>query len=114
MEAKLREAVWSLPVIQKAHIYEPKIEDVAEISFKAGIKEVGEALLSDDSIEIGRKAIEDTLIEWRENRLSTFNRGNGLVVREKDGGASDIIRFGPETALRIGIKAILKAAKEVT
>ena len=36
MESKLQEAISKLPVIQKAHIYEARIEDVAEISFKLG------------------------------------------------------------------------------
>ena len=62
-------------------------------------------------LEVGRKAIEDTLIEWRDGRLSMFNRGNGLVIREKDGRDSHIIRFGPETALKIGLKAIAEALK---
>ena len=66
------------------------------------------ALLSDELLEIGRKAIEDVLIEWRDSRLSEFTRGNGVVIREKDGKDSNIIRFGPETALKIGIKAMLK------
>jgi hypothetical protein len=57
-------------------------------------------------LEIGRKAIEDVLVEWRDSRLSEFTRGNGLVIREKDGKDSSMIRFGPETALRIGMKAI--------
>ncbi len=57
-------------------------------------------------LEVGRKAIEDILVEWRDSRLSEFYRGNGLVIREKDGKDSSIIRFGPETALRIGLKAI--------
>jgi Lar family restriction alleviation protein len=67
-------------------------------------------LLSDEALEIGRKAIEDTLIEWRDERLSEPMRGNGLVIREKDGTKSDVIRFGPETALRIGLKAMLARA----
>lgn len=57
-------------------------------------------------LEVGRKAIEATLVDWRESRLSEFMRGNGLVIREKDGSASSIIRFGPEAALKIGLKAI--------
>lgn len=57
-------------------------------------------------LEIGRAAIEKVLIEWRDNRLSQLMRGNGLVIREKDGKASSIIRFGPETALKIGLEAI--------
>ena len=63
-------------------------------------------------LEIGRKAIEDVLVDWRDNRLSEFTRGNGLVIREKDGKDSNIIRFGPETALCIGLKAIAEALKE--
>jgi hypothetical protein len=57
-------------------------------------------------LEIGRLAIEKTLLDWRDSRLSELNRNNGLVVREKDGTESNIIRFGPETALKIGLKAI--------
>jgi hypothetical protein len=57
-------------------------------------------------LEIGRKAIEDALIEFRDDRLSTPMRGNGLVIREKDGKDSSIIRMGPEMALSIGLKAI--------
>jgi len=57
-------------------------------------------------LEIGRKAIEDVLIELRDSRISMMTRGNGLVIREVDGNPSSIIRLGPEDALRIGLKAI--------
>jgi hypothetical protein len=67
-------------------------------------------LLSDEALEIGRRAVEDALVEMRDSRISELGRGNGLVIREKDGTASSIIRFGPETALHIGIKAMLSAA----
>lgn len=63
-------------------------------------------------LEVGRKAIEQTLIEWRDSRLSEFMRGNGLVIREKDGTDSSVIRFGPETALRIGLMAIEEHLKK--
>ncbi|KKM24920.1 hypothetical protein LCGC14_1600140, partial [marine sediment metagenome] len=56
-------------------------------------------------LEVGRKAVEDVLIEWRDSRISMFNRGNGLVIREKDGKDSHIIRMGPEDAIRIGLEA---------
>jgi hypothetical protein len=64
--------------------------------------------LADDAelIEVGRKAIEDRLIEWRDDRLSELGRGNGFVVREVDGTDSTTIRFGPETGLKIAIKAM--------
>lgn len=65
-----------------------------------------------DMLEIGRRAIEDELIDWRDSRLSTPLRGNGLVVRERDGTPSNTIRFGPEHALRIGIQAIAEAMHE--
>jgi hypothetical protein len=63
--------------------------------------EVDESLL-----EVGRKAVEEVLIDLRDSRISILNRGNGLVVREKDGTESSIIRMGTESALRIGLKAI--------
>ena len=69
--------------------------------------EVLSAAADDDSLlEVARSAIEDRLIEFRESRLSQPLRGNGCVVREKNGEASDIIRFGPEIAVQIGLRAI--------
>lgn len=56
-------------------------------------------------LEVGRAAIEDKLIEFRDSRISQI-RGNGLVIREYNGEPSSVIRFGPETALYIGLKAI--------
>lgn len=61
---------------------------------------------NDELLEIGRKAIEDALVEWRDLRISELNRGNGLVIKERDGKRSSVIRFGPEHALKIGLKAI--------
>ena len=61
---------------------------------------------NNELLEVARKAIEKELIQWRDSRLSEFMRGNGLVIKEKDGTDSSIIRFGPETAMRIGLKAI--------
>ncbi len=85
------------------------LKSLLELGKQAGIREVVEWIKSPEALEVGRKAVEDTLIEWRDSRLSEPLRGNGLVVREKGGTDSSIIRFGPETALRIGNKAILKA-----
>lgn len=87
------------------------LNDQVEYILKDFLAKIREVVLSKEMLEIGRKAIEDVLIDWRDNRLSEFNRGNGLVIREKDGSDSDIIRFGPETALKIGCQAILKAIK---
>jgi len=65
-------------------------------------------IAADDALmEIGRKAIEEHLVELRDLRISVVPaRGNGLVIRESDGSASSIIRLGPEGALRIGLRAI--------
>lgn len=65
------------------------------------------ALAENDALlEVGRQAVEAVLLEWRDRRISTPFRGNGLVCREKDGKESSIIRMGPEDGLRIGLKAI--------
>lgn len=64
--------------------------------------------IADDKklLEVGRAAVENMLIDWRDSRLSEGMRGNGLVIREKDGKESSTIRFGPETCLRVGLIAI--------
>jgi hypothetical protein len=60
----------------------------------------------DHLMEVARQAVENTLVEWRDDRISELRRNNGLVIKERDGTASDVIRFGPETAMRIGLTAI--------
>lgn len=67
---------------------------------------------NDELLEVGRKAVEDTLIDFRDSRLSQPLRGNGLVIREKDGKDSHIIRFGPEVAINIALKAILEHSQK--
>ena len=64
-------------------------------------------------LEVARKAIEDELIWMRDAHVSSPFRNNGLVVKEKDGKHSSIIRFGAEEAMRIGLKAISKHLEEV-
>ena len=59
-------------------------------------------------MEIGRKAIEDALLNCRKSCIASLGRGNGFVIRDKDGTASKIIRFGPETGIRIALEAIAK------
>lgn len=63
--------------------------------------------INDVLLEEGRKAIEDSLVELRDLRVGVL-RNNGLVIKEKDGEHSSIIRMGPEDALRIGLSAIVK------
>lgn len=56
---------------------------------------------------VGRKKIEDVLVDNRDSRISILGRNNGLVIKEKDGTDSHTIRLGPEMALGIGLKAII-------
>lgn len=67
--------------------------------------------LADDYelLEVGRKAIEDQLIEMRDSRMFIIRQGagnNGFVVRERDGKPSEVIRFGPEVGLQIAFRAM--------
>jgi hypothetical protein len=62
--------------------------------------------LTPEDYERGRKAVEDVLIEWRDERLSMPHRNNGLVCKERDGTPSDVIRLPIEWALKIGLEAI--------
>lgn len=61
--------------------------------------------ISDEEIEIARKAIEDVLIERRDARFSMF-RNNGLCVNEADGEPSPVIRMSTESAIAIAVNAI--------
>ena len=71
-----------------------------------------ELLDNPEMLEIGRKAVEDTLIRFRDSRISVLGRGNGLVICEPDGTASHIIRLGVEDALRIALTSILEKTPE--
>jgi len=71
-----------------------------------------ESIINDPALlEIGRQAVEKALKEFRDDRIS-MPRGNGLVIREKDGSPSSIIRFGPEHCLKIGLTAITEHLKD--
>ena len=69
-------------------------------------KELDKASENNQLLEIGRRAVEDALIDMRDSRMGMIGRGNGLVIREKDGSESSIIRIGTEQALAIGLKAM--------
>ena len=60
----------------------------------------------DDLCEVARKKIEDVLIEFRDARISIFGRGNGLVVAEKDGTPSHVMRLTVEASISIALLAI--------
>jgi hypothetical protein len=62
-----------------------------------------------DALTTAHKAVEDALIDLRDNRISVLGGGNGLVVREATGEESGIVRMGTRDALRLGIAAYLDA-----
>lgn len=73
--------------------------------------------IADDSEllwQVARAAVEDALVEWRDDRLSMLTRNNGFVIKEKDGTPSDIIRFGPEVGIRIALLALADHFERVT
>lgn len=69
--------------------------------------EISELLENPDLLEVARLAIENELISLRDSRIAILGRANGLVVKEKNGQDSHIIRMTIKVALEIGIKAIV-------
>lgn len=59
-----------------------------------------------DLLEVGRKAVEDALVEYRDNGISEVGCRNGFVIRHKDGASSDLIRFNTRTGLGIALRAM--------
>ena len=66
METKLQEQINKLPVIQKAHIYEPKIEDVAQLAFKAGYTKGvdNREVAGDEEFKAGKKVGTREVVEF--------------------------------------------------
>lgn len=76
------------------------------------LKELGvddvfvQKFLSQESVEIGRRAVEDAAVELRDARISV-DCGNGIVCREFDRTPSSIIRMRTDTALMVALRAML-------
>ena len=91
MDTKLQEAINKLPVIQKAHIYEPDIVSVAEISFKAGWDAREKAPLDkedrcDKCYQQGIKEVVESLkenFEYLDSAGDNFT-GKGYFISEGD------------------------------
>lgn len=60
------------------------------------------------ALEVARKTVEDTLIEFRDSQMFMIG-GNGFVVRNWDGSDSSIMRLSTAMGLQIGIEAYLAA-----
>ncbi|WP_148310198.1 hypothetical protein [Nocardia otitidiscaviarum] len=59
-----------------------------------------------DLLKAAHRRIEAALIDFRDNRISVPDRGNGLVVREANGEPSSTIRMTVPEALRTALRAI--------
>jgi ketopantoate reductase len=55
-----------------------------------------------DMMEIARKAIEDVLIDFRDNHIFTL-RNNGLVIKSYGGEDSHIIAWAPKMPSVLGL-----------
>ena len=55
------------------------------------------------------QAIEDALVDLRDNRTSVLNAANGLVIREADGGDSAVVRMTVRDAAWIAAGVVLEA-----
>lgn len=59
-------------------------------------------------IEAGRLEVENQLIEFRDDGMWEGFHNNGLVVKNRDGSESNLIRMGPAFGLRIALRGIIK------
>lgn len=75
-----------------------------------------DVLASEQTVERARARIEDILIDRRNRRIGVLCRGNGLVVRERDGGDSAVMRMPTREAITFAyetaVNAVREAAKE--
>ncbi len=65
-------------------------------------------------MEVGRLAVEDELIYWRDDGLSSLGRNNGYTIKSRDGAPSSIVRFGPEVGWQIAANEIARRLSEET
>jgi hypothetical protein len=65
-----------------------------------------------EDIEDARKLIEDQLVWMRDDHVYLVREGtyvgNGLVIRNKDGSESSVIRLRVNEAIEMAINAIMK------
>lgn len=65
-----------------------------------------------DLMQKAHVAVENVLIEWRDDRLSMLLCANGLVVKEKDGTPSSIIRLGTRAAIQLSLRELANILEE--
>ncbi len=50
--------------------------------------------------------IEDLLVEFRDSGIGLIGPANGLIIKEKDGSSSDVIRLDTRGAVRLTLKTL--------
>lgn len=65
-----------------------------------------------DLLTLAHLAVEDELIDLRDRRMTIGMHRNGLVVRERDGKESSIIRLGTREGIRMALLALAEASPE--
>jgi len=67
------------------------------------------AEIDETALTAAHLAVEDALVDFRDNRISVLGPANGFVIRERDGQESSVMRLGTRDGLRIAITAYLAA-----
>lgn len=70
--------------------------------------------LNQDALTAAHLAVEDELVEMRDARMSVLGPANGLIIKERDGSWSDVMRMGTRDALQIGIATYLDAVEKAS
>jgi hypothetical protein len=53
-----------------------------------------------------RVAVEEALVWMRDERMALLDRGHGMVIRERDGKDSHVIRLTTDDVLQIALRTI--------
>lgn len=108
----LAKAIWEASRADEGTISATGANHVADALIASGAVVTADTLADDGAlVEAARQAIEDELIDWRDERRSMLC-GNGFTVREKDGSPSEVIRFRTDIGFRIGLRALVAALTE--
>lgn len=66
-------------------------------------------MIDETALTAAHLAIEDALVDFRDNRISVLGPANGFVIKERNGDPSGVLRIGTRDGLRIAITAYLAA-----
>jgi hypothetical protein len=90
------------------HMPEPTPAELVASEPFAACRRAVQRDLDDRALSVARRVVEDVLVRFRDDRISTSS-GNGLVIRDADGRLSSITRLSTRDGLEIGIAAYLAA-----